>query len=76
MEKKSVELFLSQLDVRNSVSVSTNLTLLTNLLLNEKQMLLFLRQHDRTIVRAAPLEAPTEIVDLADFKNDLRNSFK
>ena len=39
--ERSVELFESQLDVRNAVSTSVNLTLLTNLLLNEKQLLLF-----------------------------------
>ena len=46
---RSIELFESQLDVRNAVSTSVNLTLLTNLLLNEKQLMLFQRQNDRVI---------------------------
>ena len=46
---RSIELFESQLDVRNAVSTSVNLTLLTNLLLNEKQLMLFQRQNDRVV---------------------------
>ena len=47
--ERSVELFESQLDVRNAVSTSANLTLLTTLLLNERQLMLIQGQNDRAI---------------------------
>lgn len=53
LQKRAIERFENQLDIRKLVSTQVDVNILLNILFNQKQMFLFRHQHERVFAQLA-----------------------